>query len=292
MSVLVPVRNEELYLGALCESLLRQVADFELVIVDDFSTDGTATVAENFAARDCRVRFYRNNGNQGVAAAMSLAYFYSRGQFVAMAGGDDTVRPNYFSELQRCTRNIDGHEVNFVAFSKLMTVSEDARYDGQVCPRGNRGNRSVPCTLLSRRLGDEIFPLPAGLHEEDAWIGFLAESLADVVREIPVAIYNYRIHAANTNPRQSNWRDFDYFMRRYNQTFTILRREKGSKLRTRDRERLDILIRLGAYRDQGRTLAILATRSATLVQRLRVASQSSRTLYALRSHFYKAFSGW
>jgi glycosyltransferase involved in cell wall biosynthesis len=77
LSVLVPALNEEEHLGATVSGLLRAleraVADFEVLIVDDGSSDGTAAVAERLARSDPRVRMLRNERNMG------LGYSYLRG---------------------------------------------------------------------------------------------------------------------------------------------------------------------------------------------------------------------
>jgi hypothetical protein len=77
LSVLVPALNEEEHLDATVTGLVRvlgrAVANFEVVIVDDGSTDGTAAVAERLARSDPRVRLLRNERNMG------LGYSYQRG---------------------------------------------------------------------------------------------------------------------------------------------------------------------------------------------------------------------
>jgi glycosyltransferase involved in cell wall biosynthesis len=77
LSVLVPALNEEEHLHATVAGLVRvlerAVANFEVVIVDDGSTDDTAAVAERLARSDSRVRMLRNERNMG------LGYSYQRG---------------------------------------------------------------------------------------------------------------------------------------------------------------------------------------------------------------------
>ncbi len=66
VSVLITVFNRECYLAAAVDSVLAQtMQDFEIVIVDDCSTDGSVDIARAYAARDPRIRFFRNDRNLG-----------------------------------------------------------------------------------------------------------------------------------------------------------------------------------------------------------------------------------
>ena len=72
ISVIVPVYNAELYLADCLESLIRQThRELEILVVDDGSTDGSATLSERFAGKDGRIRLLRKE-NGGVSSARNL----------------------------------------------------------------------------------------------------------------------------------------------------------------------------------------------------------------------------
>ncbi len=292
LSILLPVFNEEAFIEAQCASLTRHDYDFELVIVDDHSTDGTLALIQTLASEDDRIKVFSNHGAQGIAPTVNVAYGESNGEFVTMIGGDDTVRDNYFSSIDRFIGAADGNAVKLAVFSKLKTVSDDSRFDGQVIPRGRRGNRSGPCMVYSRLLAELIYPLPAGLFQEDAWIANVAEYLADDVEDVLEPNYNYRIHTGNTNPRHLSWEDFNVFMTKYMANYTIIRERLSGDVDAVALAKIDNLIRLGELRENGDLLKILVMRSAPIRERLRFASSSHRLLHALRSRFYTTFSGW
>lgn len=94
VSVIVPAYNAAPYLGAALASALAQThADLEVIVVDDGSTDDTAAVAADVAARDPRVRVLRQ-ANQGVAAARNRALEAARGAFIAPLDADDLWHPD------------------------------------------------------------------------------------------------------------------------------------------------------------------------------------------------------
>ena len=89
VSVIMPVFNVEPYVEAAIASALWQTwRDFELLVVDDGSTDGTLGIIERHAARDPRVKVLRKP-NGGISTARNLALSAATGDFIALLDGDD-----------------------------------------------------------------------------------------------------------------------------------------------------------------------------------------------------------
>ncbi len=92
VSVLMTAFNRERYIGAAIESVLAQTfEDFELVIVDDASTDGTVDVARRYASRDERIRIAVNDRNLGDYPNRNHAASLARGRFVKYHDSDDIM---------------------------------------------------------------------------------------------------------------------------------------------------------------------------------------------------------
>jgi hypothetical protein len=98
VSIITPAYNAERYLQQTIESVLRQTfRDFEMVIVDDGSTDGTAALASRYAAASHgRIRLIRQR-NRGIAAARNVALDASRGRYIALLDSDDLWLPGYLA---------------------------------------------------------------------------------------------------------------------------------------------------------------------------------------------------
>jgi glycosyltransferase involved in cell wall biosynthesis len=100
VSVIMPVYNGARWLAAAVESVLTQtLAELELLIVDDASTDDTVRIAEQFARRDTRVQVIRQARNRGQAAARNLGIERSRGVWIAPVDADDEIRPDRLRRL-------------------------------------------------------------------------------------------------------------------------------------------------------------------------------------------------
>ena len=95
ISVVVPIYNAEGCLSRCVESLLCQThRDFEVVLIDDGSQDGSASVCERYCLADNRVRYHRQI-NQGVSAARNKGIELALGDYVAFVDADDYVEQNF-----------------------------------------------------------------------------------------------------------------------------------------------------------------------------------------------------
>ena len=93
VSVIMPSYNSAKYIGRSVKSVLAQTyADFELIIVDDCSSDGTQDIVNVFLG-DARVRFYINEKNSGAALSRNRALREAKGKYVAFLDSDDVWLP-------------------------------------------------------------------------------------------------------------------------------------------------------------------------------------------------------
>src|SRR3954470_23138397 len=101
----LPVYNGARYLAEAIESVLAQTfTDFELVISDNASTDATAAIALQYAARDPRVRYSRNRENIGSARNFGRAFELATGEFFKWMASDDLISPEF---LENCVAALD-----------------------------------------------------------------------------------------------------------------------------------------------------------------------------------------
>ena len=99
ISVICPVYNAEKYLARAVKSVLAQsFEDFELILVDDGSTDNSGELCDAFAAEDKRVRVI-HQANGGVSRARNAGIDSARGEYIAFIDSDDYVFPYWLSDL-------------------------------------------------------------------------------------------------------------------------------------------------------------------------------------------------
>lgn len=99
ITVIVPVYNAINMLPRMLDSLLAQsFRDFEVLLIDDGSTDGCAILCDEYAAKDNRIRVFHKQ-NEGVAMARQMGIENARGEYSIHADADDWVEPNMLEEL-------------------------------------------------------------------------------------------------------------------------------------------------------------------------------------------------
>lgn len=99
VSIGLPVYNGERYLAATIESILAQsFEDFELIVSDNASADGTAEICRRFAARDRRVRLFRHARNLGAGPNYDSCFHKARGDYFKWAAHDDMLAPDYLAK--------------------------------------------------------------------------------------------------------------------------------------------------------------------------------------------------
>ena len=95
VSVIVPVFNVESYLSRCINSILRQTfMDFELILVDDGSTDNCSQMCDDYIIQDERVTVIHKK-NKGVSVARNVGLNYAKGEYIAFADSDDYVDLNW-----------------------------------------------------------------------------------------------------------------------------------------------------------------------------------------------------
>lgn len=139
VSIIIPCYNAEMYLAECLDSILSQTMDdFEIICVDDGSTDSTWDILESYAARDSRFRLLKQN-NKGPGVARNRALDIAEGKYIYCIDADDVA---YRSLLERCTNVFAKTDADVVVFS-FDVLNDTSR-------------RSVPAEWSSRNT--DVFP--------------------------------------------------------------------------------------------------------------------------------------
>jgi len=118
----MPVFNGEQFIEEAIGSLLAQTfQDFELVIVDNHSSDGTFEICQRFASRDPRVRYIRQRQNYGVNHNFNSAFRLTSGKYFKWAAYDDVCAPEF---LTRCVEVLDSDPSVVLAYSEMPWIDE------------------------------------------------------------------------------------------------------------------------------------------------------------------------
>ncbi len=110
-SIIVPAYNVEKYIGACIESILQQsFSDFEVLIIDDGSMDGTLDVAMRYAEKDSRIRIFSKK-NAGLSHTRNYGIERASGSFLYFVDSDDLLEKEALSNIEKEIRNHPGVDI-------------------------------------------------------------------------------------------------------------------------------------------------------------------------------------
>ena len=122
--------NGEAYLQEAIDSILSQTfTDFELIISDNASDDGTAEICRSYAGKDSRVRYYRSDRNLGGAWNYNRVFALASGQYFKWAAHDDNLEPGF---LQCCVDVLDNDPGVALCYPKTRIIDESSQVIGAV----------------------------------------------------------------------------------------------------------------------------------------------------------------
>lgn len=200
VSVILPVRNGELYLTKAIQSILNQsLSDFELVIIDDSSIDASLRIAKRF--RDQRIILLTNNTPIGVAESLNIGIKVAKGAFIARMDADDIARPN---RLYVQLKFLENNPQVGVVGSWVEVIDEREKYkqilrtpvnDKDIMRYMIHTNPFIhPSVMLRKSLIDIYGGYDSkieGAEDYDLWVRL---SRFTKLENIPKPLIKYRIH--------------------------------------------------------------------------------------------------
>jgi glycosyltransferase involved in cell wall biosynthesis len=127
--IILSVHNAKQYAnGAIASILAQTFSDFELIIIDDGSTDGTADLLKEFTIKDTRVRIITNETNIGLTRSLNLALKQARGEYIARMDADDIALPN---RLERQIAFLKSHPDISIVGTAYEWIDKDGNVIGK-----------------------------------------------------------------------------------------------------------------------------------------------------------------
>jgi len=211
VSIITPAHNSEAYLqGSVDSAIAQSFTDFELLIVDDGSIDGTLALARHLAQRDQRVRVLMRSDRGGTAAGRNLAMRHARGAFFALLDSDDIWHPTFLQAQMEILRRLpdvdvvsgnaynlgggfDGQPLSSIALDpRPIRLIDMLEHENAVCIM----------SVLRRTVYDTIggFDETMKVSEDyDFWIRAALAGFRFVQNPVPLADYRRRADSASSD---------------------------------------------------------------------------------------------
>ena len=209
VSVLMPTYNVAQYIECAVKSIIHQTySNFELIIVDDCSSDGTYEILKQLAKEDQRVILAQNEKNSKICITLNKAWALSKGNFIIRMDGDDISEPERIEVL---LTYLNGHPDIDLVGSQVISIRED----GEVLSYKeylrtpdfiHRGNKIAPCVshiwMARRRVYEKLDGYRNVPFVED--YDFLLRGEKEGFRYANVEEYLYKVRIRSGNTGSTN----------------------------------------------------------------------------------------
>lgn len=205
ISIIVPVYNVEKYIRKCLDSILAQTyEDYELLIIDDGSTDGSGMLADEYANKDARISvIHKSNG--GLSDARNHGIEIAKGEFICFIDSDDWIEVTYLEELLKLVNDSEA-DVAICAYMRnpgeeriVQPVNESITVETGIEAIGNIWSSHyteyvVAWNKIYRRKIFDDLRYPVGMiHEDEAICADVYLESSKVIRTDRV-LYNYRVN--------------------------------------------------------------------------------------------------
>lgn len=224
ISVIIPVYQAECYLSRCMESVRHQTwKDYEMILVDDGSTDSSGRLCDGYMCSDQRVRVIHQR-NQGLSAARNAGISNAKGQWIAFVDADDAVSPWYLERLYQAAsrQNCEIAQCGFEPFYRQMPLTDlgDDRcevFSGEEMQQRIYSPKrqiylesTVSWNKLYRKELFEKISFPEGKIHEDEAVSYRLYAKAKRVAVLSVRLYWYYQNHEGIMGQKMNVRRLDY----------------------------------------------------------------------------------
>ena len=207
LSIIIPVYNVERYLAECLDSCLEQDIphdDYEIICVNDGSTDGSAAILERYAGENPNIQVITQSNN-GLSAARNAGLDAARGEYIWFVDSDDFIRKNSLAQLRRVVteKPVDKLTFGYYAFGNTLSAAEREQADtGTLQPTTTLRGRIV-CDSLYRRIflnEHNLRFLPELRFAEDGPFQEAFKRCFPLTAYHPAVLYFYRRNLSSLTP--------------------------------------------------------------------------------------------
>ncbi|MCH8032929.1 MAG: glycosyltransferase family 2 protein [Bacteroidetes bacterium] len=180
ISIVMPAKNAEAYITECIKSILEQEeVDWELIVVNDNSTDGTKAIVEDFTKKDRRISIFDNQGD-GIISALKTGYRHVKGAYITRMDADDIMPVCKLKELKSELIKVGkgGLSTGLVKYFPSEKIGEGyKKYEAwlnNLCKSNNHFNEiykecviASPCWMIHKEDFDEIGAFDSTMYPED-----------------------------------------------------------------------------------------------------------------------------
>ena len=195
ISIVLPTYNGEKWLSQSIESIIVQsYKNWELIIVNDCSTDNTAKIVEKYAEADARIKIITNKQNQKLPKSLNIGFSAAAGDYYTWTSDDNWYQPDAFEKMINFLENNPDHVMVVADFLK---VYEDEKTPFKLNPTPYnmlKENSVGACFMYRADTAKKVGPYNTDKFLIEDYEYWLRMTLAGKIGKIDEFLYNYRLH--------------------------------------------------------------------------------------------------
>lgn len=197
VSIVLPVYNGERFLSQSIDSVLGQTyPDFELIIVNDCSTDSTEEIILRYAAKDARIRYKKNEVNSKLPASLNIGFAQAKGEYYTWTSDDNMYHAD---AIERMVNYLNEHPETGMVSCGYNAINEDDVYqrtcihhdESDLLLRNDIGACFMYRAEVAKTIGEYRTDLFL-IEDYDYWLRISRQYKIDYLQDV---LYEYRQHA-------------------------------------------------------------------------------------------------
>lgn len=198
ISIVMPVYNGERYLREAVESVIGQeFTDWELILVNDCSTDTTPAIMAEYQSKDERIRVIHNETNQKLPRSLNIGFAHAGGRYFTWTSDDNRYQPQALLEM---FQYMETHEDIGLVYADMDYIDEDGKKTGFVSREAEEiwaSNCVGACFLYRREAAETVGGYDADLFLVEDYDYWLRIAKRYPVAHLPRCLYEYRNHGGS-----------------------------------------------------------------------------------------------
>lgn len=200
ISVVLPTYNGSRYLAEAIDSCLCQTfTNWELIIVDDASTDATHDISDGYVKRDSRIRYIRSEINMKLPGALNIGFTHALGNFFTWTSDDNLCEPRWLSRLMEMMQSRSDIDI---VYTDYALIDENGRVTTEQVTVKKPcylvlGNIIGPSFLYRREVHEQLSGFDEALFLVEDYDFWLRASICFRMQAVHEVLYRYRIHGGS-----------------------------------------------------------------------------------------------
>lgn len=198
ISIVLPIYNGEKYMRESIDSVIMQsYKNWELIIVNDCSTDNTAEIANGYVQKDSRIKYYKNEKNMRLPKTLNRGFSLAKGDYLTWTSDDNLFKEN---ALEKMILALKKDNADFV-YASYETIDENGKYIDYVKTNENGkyeiiGHNVVgACFMYTRKVYETVGDYDYNytlVEDYDYWLRIFAKFNTTYIEDV---LYSYRFHS-------------------------------------------------------------------------------------------------